>query len=90
MAMRPSRCARARSDGSVFELSVADGGRPIPEAKRAQLFQPFTRGAERTDVPSGLELGLSIAAEIAHAHGGSLQVTSDEREPRFVFRMPLA
>jgi hypothetical protein len=28
----------------VFELSVANGGVPIPEAARKRLFQPFYRG----------------------------------------------
>lgn len=37
---------------------------------------------------NGLGLGLYIASEIAHAHGGTISVTSDEAETRFTFAMP--
>jgi signal transduction histidine kinase len=36
----------------------------------------------------GLGLGLYIAAEIARAHGGKLDVISTEQETRFTLRMP--
>jgi signal transduction histidine kinase len=35
-----------------------------------------------------LGLGLYIAAEIARAHGGTLDVTSTPSETRFTLRMP--
>ena len=79
----------ASSDDTVFELSVSNGGRPIPLEKRSRLFQPFTRS--NSDEPSpGLGLGLYIAAEIAKAHHGTLQVSSSTEDgTRFVFRMPV-
>lgn len=76
------------SDGR-FVLSVANGGVPIPPAARAQLFQPFFRGAVRRS-QQGLGLGLFIVNEIAKAHGGSMDVDSSEEETRFTFSMPLA
>lgn len=78
----------ARTAGDTFELSVANGGEPIPEAARKLLFQPFTRAALRPN-QQGLGLGLYVASEIARAHHGTLEVTSDEVETRFTFRMPL-
>lgn len=70
----------------VLELSVANAGEQIPEAARERLFQPFSRAIYRQQ---GLGLGLWICAEIARAHGATLTVTSDLRETRFTFRMPL-
>jgi signal transduction histidine kinase len=71
----------------LFDLSVANGGKPIPEAAMQRLFQPFYRG-EAKGRQKGLGLGLYIASEIARAHGGSLDVVSDMQETRFTFRMP--
>jgi len=82
----PIAVRAATLDGS-FELSVANKGEPIPLATLERLFQPFFRVAARPS-QQGLGLGLYIASEIARAHGGSLEVTSDQEETRFTFRMP--
>jgi signal transduction histidine kinase len=76
----------AKIQNGRFELSVTNAGEPITAAKRERLFQPFSRA---TSEPSqqGLGLGLYIAAEIARAHGGTLEVTSDADRTRFTFRM---
>ena len=79
---------RAVTLNGVLEISVANGGRPIDEATRQKLFQPFFRGEIRPN-QVGLGLGLHIASEIAKAHGGSLEVMSGEHETRFTFSMPL-
>jgi sigma-B regulation protein RsbU (phosphoserine phosphatase) len=71
-----------------FELSVANDGQPIPEKAMERLFRPFYRGEVRPS-QQGLGLGLYIAAEIAKAHGGTLEVTSTHQETRFTFRMPV-
>ena len=77
----------ARTDNGDFILSVANGGVPIPPEARAQLFQPFFRGAVRRS-QQGLGLGLFIVNEIAKAHGGTMEVTSSEDRTRFTFTMP--
>jgi signal transduction histidine kinase len=74
--------------GDVLELSVANAGEPIPEAARERLFQPFSRAIVRPK-QQGLGLGLWIASEIARAHSGTLDVTSDATETRFTLRKPL-
>lgn len=71
-----------------FVFSVANGGVPIPAEARAHLFQPFFRGVVRTS-QQGLGLGLFIVSEIAKAHGGAVEVVSNEAETRFTFTMPL-
>jgi sigma-B regulation protein RsbU (phosphoserine phosphatase) len=83
----PIRVSASTEDGELV-FYVANSGDPIPPAVRERIFQPFSRGAVR-DSLQGLGLGLYIACEIAKAHGGSLDVTSDQAETRFTFRMPL-
>ncbi len=70
-----------------FHLSVANGGTPIPPQYLQALFMPFSR-TNAASGGQGLGLGLFIASEIAHAHGGQITVNSTERETRFVFTMP--
>ncbi len=78
---------RAASGEGGLELSVTNGGAPIPPAALERLFMPFERGAV-TPHQEGLGLGLYIASEIAKAHGGSLDASSVEGETTFTFRMP--
>ncbi|SAK49171.1 histidine kinase [Caballeronia temeraria] len=72
-----------------FVLSVSNAGPPIADSLKAGVFSPFTRGAGPDDHP-GLGLGLFIVAEIARAHGGSIDLTSTDHATTFTFRMPLA
>ena len=78
----------AMMTSEIFTLSVANGGAKIPDQMLPGLFLPFER---RKDQPSreGLGLGLFIASEIAKGHGGTLQVSSDDEQTEFTFRMPV-
>jgi signal transduction histidine kinase len=78
---------RASTTRGVLELSVANGGDPIPREMLGKLFLPFVRASARSS-QQGLGLGLYIASEIARAHGGALTVASDLDETRFTLRMP--
>lgn len=84
---RPIRVS-AETKAGMFTLSVASDGEPIPHAALERLFQPFFRGEVRPS-QQGLGLGLYIVSEIARAHGGAMEVASDQAETRFTFRMPL-
>lgn len=77
---------RARA-GPEFELSVSNRGAAIAPATLNRLFEPFARGGDPSD-SQGLGLGLYISAQIARAHGGTLEARSDDVETRFTFRMP--
>jgi signal transduction histidine kinase len=79
---------RAQTSGSDFALSVTNEGHTIPPRVLEQLFQPFTRGAAKPG-QQGLGLGLYIAAEIARAHQGVLDVTSSDGRTCFTFSMPI-
>jgi signal transduction histidine kinase len=77
----------ALSGAGVFELSVTNGGEPIPEDALPQLFQPFSR--PRKEGPqAGLGLGLYIASQIATGHAGTLEADSTAARTRFRFVMP--
>lgn len=78
----------ARTEDGFFDLSVANEGLPIAATALVNLFEPFFRANARPS-QEGLGLGLYIASEIAHAHNGTLDVTSTADETRFTFRMPL-
>lgn len=71
-----------------LELAVANGGEAIPPHLLDNLFKPFFR-AQAQPSQQGLGLGLYIASQIAKAHGGTLGVTSDDDQTRFVFHMPI-
>ncbi len=70
-----------------LEISVRNGGRPIPADAIEKLFLPFKRGEASH---GGLGLGLFIALEIAKARGGTIDVFSDHTETCFTFRMPMS
>ncbi|MBY5775746.1 PAS domain-containing sensor histidine kinase [Rhizobium leguminosarum] len=83
----PVRLSAATVDGKL-ELWIANGGAPISSEAMTALFQPFFKGEAGTS-QRGLGLGLHIASEIARAHGGTITVSSDDKETRFTFVMPL-
>lgn len=61
---------RNEEDGLI--ITVADDGAGIPDAVRANLFQPF---AGRSRV-GGTGLGLAIVREVIRGHGGTIALTS--------------
>lgn len=73
-------------------VRVQDRGAGIPAAELAHLFEPFFRGARaKGDQVRGTGLGLSLVAEIAKAHGGSVTgENSAEGGATFTLRLPAA
>ena len=78
---------RARAEDGQLELSVCNVGDDIEPSAVDRLFQPFFRGKVRGS-REGLGLGLYICSEIAKAHGGTLEVTSNGGTTCFKLRMP--
>ena len=60
--------------------TVEDDGPGIPEDKRETALQPFQRldAARNQDKGTGVGLGLAIASDIAHKHGGELRLGVSE------------
>ena len=75
-------------------LAVQNAGPPIAQALLSTLFDPLVRAAGADDgsdshvAGANLGLGLYVVREIAHAHGGTVQVTSDDAATRFELRLP--
>ncbi|GHE04094.1 histidine kinase [Defluviimonas sp. 20V17] len=59
---------------NLLRIVVEDDGPGIPEARREEALRPFTRldAARDPNRGGGVGLGLSIAADTAHSHGGRL------------------
>jgi len=76
-------------DDCVFLIS--DNGPGIPDAELERVFEPFYRlECSRNRGTGGAGLGLSIARDIAHAHGGLLTLAnrpSGGLEARLVVQM---
>jgi signal transduction histidine kinase len=69
------------------DVSVQNPG-VIPILVMPQLFEPFRKGRPE-EKSKGLGLGLFISREIVAAHGGTIGVSSSEREgTRFRVRLP--
>ena len=77
-----------QSSETAFKLSVANLGEALEPRIMEQLFEPFARGAAHPE-QEGLGLGLYIAAEIARAHDGALEVAATDGKICFTFTMPL-
>ena len=80
-----------RQAGKRIEISVDDDGPGIPLARREDAFRPFQRLDEGRNLQrGGVGLGLSIARDIARAHGGEV-VLEDSRMGglRAVIRLPV-
>jgi len=62
---------------SSVRLEVRDFGSGVPEGELEKIFEPFYRVQESRDRGSGGHgLGLSIAANAVHMHGGSIQASN--------------
>ena len=78
---------KAITEQNNLKISLSNAGEPITPEKMERLFQPFYRGTSNKG-QQGLGLGLYIASEIAKAHKGKLEVTSDENVTCFTLTLP--
>jgi two-component system, NtrC family, sensor histidine kinase HydH len=77
---------KTRALGSSLEVAVIDRGSGIRPEHREQIFNPFF-----TTKPSGVGLGLPIAAKIVDEHHGRLAVQSEQNQgSAFVVQLPCA
>jgi signal transduction histidine kinase len=75
---------READDHRAVTLEVVSHGAAIPAAVLPQIFDPFATTSTR----GGLGLGLYIVQQIALAHGGLCEVTSDDSATVFRIRLP--
>ncbi|MBL8024127.1 MAG: response regulator [Elusimicrobia bacterium] len=62
---------------SHFHVSVKDTGEGVPPDALPHLFEEFFQAESHASKKDGLGLGLTIAREIIHTHGGEIGATSD-------------
>ena len=85
---QPEVTVQTRKAGKGIEIRVTDNGNGIPEKVRDKIFQPFF-----TTKPTGqgTGLGLSLSYDIIKAHGGTLEVKSEEGVgTEFIIKLPVA
>lgn len=93
----PGAPIRISLDGTRADevvLAVQNTGKPIPPGLLPKIFEPLVRaagedgGADSQVAGANLGLGMYVVREIANAHGGSVDVTSDDSATRFELRLP--
>jgi signal transduction histidine kinase len=69
-----TRATLSVEDSAVqLQITIADEGPGIPEDQLERVFEPFYRlDSSRSRDTGGVGLGLSVARDIARAHGGEL------------------
>lgn len=72
-------------------IKVIDTGPGIKLEDQELVFEPFYRGDQGRKIKQGMGLGLSIARDIVHAHGGEIELQSQQKEgSRFTIWLPKA
>ena len=80
---------RAGGNEDVIWVEIGDTGPGIGSDEMETIFQPFQRGQRSRRFPQGMGLGLTIARDLAIAHGGRLEVQSTPGQgSRFTVRLP--
>lgn len=82
--------AARRADRTV-EITVDDDGPGIPEGEREMAFKPFVRlDQSRNPATGGAGLGLAIARDVVHGHGGDIRLLDSPKGGlRVLVRLPL-
>jgi len=84
----------ARRNGAEIVVQVHNHGAVIPEDSWRSIFKPLIQlpqaGKDDQRLKTSLGLGLFVAREIALAHSGSIEVTSDvDKGTVFTVRLPV-
>jgi len=76
---------RTSARTSRFTVEVSDSGPGVPLPLRERVFEPFF-----TTKPTGIGtgLGLSLARDIVHRHGGVLEIRDRDGHAGFVVELP--
>ncbi|TDK45338.1 ATP-binding protein [Algoriphagus formosus] len=82
---QPKLTVRTKSEKNQVFIEVEDNGPGIPDEIKDKILQPFFTTKKGTE---GTGLGLSITNDIIKAHGGSLDVESNQNGSKFVISLP--
>lgn len=76
--------------GRSIRMDIADNGVGIPPSSIDKVFDPYFTTKHKSHMHSGTGLGLFIAHQNVHAHGGTIEVKSRETEgTTFTVTLPL-
>ncbi len=80
----------AKADTDKIVITFENHGQTIPPDQLSAIFEKFNRldDARKSDT-GGAGLGLSIAEEIVHLHGGEISVHSENDTVAFYVSLPL-
>lgn len=82
----------AEKDDNRLKLIIEDNGPGIPADKREEVFKPFYREDQSRNIDSSgnVGLGLTIAMDVVHRHGGSIVLDESQYGGlKVVMRLPL-
>lgn len=73
-----------------MQLHVKNQGAEVPRDILMSMFEPLHRmqHGSKSEERSNLGLGLFIVREVAHAHGGTVDVEVDDCTTEFVVNLP--
>lgn len=70
-------------------VEFSDTGPGIATAEQDLVFEPFYRGNQGRRIQQGMGLGLSISRDILHAHGGEIELISEQgKGSQFIVWLP--
>ncbi|MFD2286244.1 hypothetical protein GJU39_19670 [Pedobacter petrophilus] len=73
----------------VFQVSVANDGKTIPDNLHTKIFEPFFRATE-TQMKQGTGIGLSLTKSLTELHGGNIIVVNNAYGHNlFVVELPI-
>jgi two-component system osmolarity sensor histidine kinase EnvZ len=80
----------AKTVAKFMTIIIDDDGPGIPESERENVFRPFFRLDQSRNLDTGgVGLGLSIARDVVHSHGGTLNLdNSPQGGLRVVVKIP--
>ena len=69
---------RLQDNATLLQINVEDSGPGIPPTELARIIEPYQRldTSRSSGASGGLGLGLSIANDVAHRHGGELRLAN--------------
>lgn len=79
---------QVHNGSGTVTVAVTDRGKGIPVQEQPRIFERLYRSPSVQDQLPGSGLGLSIARDIARAHGGDLTVSSRPGETTFQLTLP--
>ena len=75
--------------GEFILIRVSNNGSSIPRNERSRIFERFYRGEDAKRSTTGTGLGLYVARKIALAHGGALDLETEEQGDQVTFCLKL-